>query len=236
MHLWVLNDVNAFNSDIYNHCLALLSEDERQRMSEFKMEQRKRQYVLSRGALKSILTNYLSNTSAADIVFSTNRYGKPEITCPNSPIKFNLSHSKTKIVIGVCLNQAVGVDIEYMEESRNFQQIADTYFHPKEWNKNTHIYSDICNKRRYFYKIWALKEAFYKAEGKGIFISPSSFFFDNALSDFPQIVISDLANDIGAYEFSHTYLGETFSIAVAAEKQPYSGNTNIVYKTFKAPF
>ena len=74
---------------------SLLSADERARMARFHFSQNRHQYLVTRALVRTSLSAYYPVDPAA-WQFDTNRYGKPEISHPDTalPVRFNLSHTQ----------------------------------------------------------------------------------------------------------------------------------------------
>ncbi|MEM0912431.1 MAG: 4'-phosphopantetheinyl transferase superfamily protein [Pseudomonadota bacterium] len=220
-HLWVIHQRSSYDDAIYEACSAIVSAQEKQRILEFRSDKRKRQYLLSRGALRHILSYYQPETHPRDIALSINEFGKPIFYETSNPIRFNLSHSNDTIIVGVSYGCDIGVDIEYIRKERSFSEIEKAYFHPKECAEIRHNGYDADEMRRRFYKVWTLKEAFYKVHGKGVTISPSDFYFERQHETY-NIILKDEQEDASVYasslQFWQTYFDTDYSIAVALDK------------------
>src|SRR3954463_3524068 len=88
---------------------AALSEDELLRAARFKVEDGRRNFVATRGALRILLGRYLDEDPAA-IRFTASKNGKPGLVHPSMPL-FNVSHSGDAGLIAIA-RADVGVDIE----------------------------------------------------------------------------------------------------------------------------
>src|SRR5260370_33936747 len=74
IHLWAVQ-LSAPDL-IVQHCLTMLSSDERARAERFRFEYLRRTHVLSRAILRALLGHYTS-TPPANILFSYGSKGKP---------------------------------------------------------------------------------------------------------------------------------------------------------------
>jgi len=118
--------------------------------------------------------------------FSTNKHGKPFLVgLPD--IHFNLSHSHGVAVCALCRNAAVGVDVEDVGRHTDFS-IAKRFFSSFEAELVSR--APDAEKRKLFFDIWTLKEAYIKAIGKGLSIPLNSFSFNANETDI-QITFSD---------------------------------------------
>lgn len=79
---------------------------------------------------------------------------------------FNISHSGSWLLFLLSDTGPVGVDIEVPEKTRPLLAIARQYFSAREL---THLETlSQPQQEREFYRLWTLKEAFFKARGTGI--------------------------------------------------------------------
>src|SRR3954467_8045772 len=100
---------------------AVLSEDELLRAAAFKVEDGRRNFVATRGALRILLGRYLDEDPAA-IRFTVAKNGKPGFVHPSS-LQFNVSHSGdvALIVVG---HVDVGVDVEQIKPRQDLTGLA----------------------------------------------------------------------------------------------------------------
>jgi len=130
------------------------------------------------------------------IRFSVNEHGKPFLV--ESPdIHFNLSHSHGAAVCAMCRSAAVGVDVEDMGR-RSDLLIAKRFFSSSEAELVSKASG--AEKRKLFFDIWTLKEAYIKAVGKGLTIPLSSFSF-NANESEIRITFSDTGRTDPMWQF-----------------------------------
>ncbi len=150
-----------------NDFLSYLSEDECERADRLKIEEKKKQFVIARGALRKLLANCLSVT-VAEISFSYGQHNKPCIQqqYENRSIEFNLSHSGDYVLIAMTLDNKIGIDIEKINYEIDYQSLSNRFFSEKEKEELTKIVKD--DRLDAFYRGWVRKESFIKATGKGI--------------------------------------------------------------------
>ena len=142
----------------------ILSEDERSRADRFKREYLKRNFIAARGNLREILASRLGCEPRA-IQFGYSDRGKPYIQNLNG-LHFNLSHSQDLAIYGLCSEDEIGIDLEFINSQCDVDSIAERYFLPSEQK----VISKLCDRDKYlaFYQAWTLKEAYGKATGEGI--------------------------------------------------------------------
>jgi 4'-phosphopantetheinyl transferase len=145
----------------------LISVDERERAERFKFERDRRRYLIAHAALHGILHRYLP-ISSEPLSFDYGSNGKPKLSPALSPagVQFNLSHSNELALLAVTRRGEVGVDIEYVKENFEFQDIAEKFFTAKEVAAMRSLPAHL--QRQAFFKCWTSKEAFLKAKGTGL--------------------------------------------------------------------
>ena len=167
--LWCIN-LNDSNLDAR---LDILSEDEQQRMNKFAFAQGRNSFARSRCALRLILSDCLSHP-AGEIKFNYNEHGRPQLATPAlSNIQFNLSHSKDMALIALAKGRQVGVDINYLGQTREWQPIARRSFSEAEQH-SLFALAESCQDEM-FYRTWSQKEAYTKAMGDGFSYGFSKF-------------------------------------------------------------
>ncbi|HOL95334.1 MAG TPA: 4'-phosphopantetheinyl transferase superfamily protein [bacterium] len=171
VHVWreQLDRPDAERIKLYS----LLSPDERERASRFRLSRDRDAYVVARGRLREILSFYL-NRDPAGIRFRYSPTGKPALASGQETggIQFNVAHSYRQAVIAVTWNRRVGVDLEYMDV-RAVLTIADEFFSPGEKS----AYAKLLPEERMtaFFLWWTRKEAFVKALGEGLSVPLDQF-------------------------------------------------------------
>jgi 4'-phosphopantetheinyl transferase len=166
--LWLV-DLRCFGDEHKRAALAMMSTDERERVQAREQKTREQEangqnsYIASRWLLRSCLARY-TGTAPAQLVFARTDKGKPYLAGSN--IHFSLSHSGHWVVLAVSASTQVGVDVEVVRRARGLQRIAQNYFHPAEVEQLAR--TEPQDQETYFYRLWTLKEAFFKALGTGI--------------------------------------------------------------------
>jgi 4'-phosphopantetheinyl transferase len=144
---------------------SFLSEDEQARAASFVHEKYQKHFIKRRSILRRLLSSYLS-IKLNDIVFRQTEYGKPEVSNEGSKIFFNTSHSKNHVLFGISREAELGVDIEFLDAEIEAELISNHFFCAKEISL---IRSSKGKKKtQAFFRLWCIKEAFIKLEGKGL--------------------------------------------------------------------
>lgn len=217
VHLWLVDQQEVLKNTSLERYFSLLSHDEHQRMSRFKTPLRRQQYLITRVALRTILSLYMPAKSPLDFEFATNSYGKPRLADNPSPLFFNLSHSKHKIALAFTTSEEIGIDIEYLKLERDVNKIACHSFHKNEWEPSQMGTQE--TRIQQFYKLWALKEAFIKAQGSSHAIPTNSFYFTGLDSHEPFIQFdSPSTYESKKWCFRHRFITEQYSLAIALQQ------------------
>jgi 4'-phosphopantetheinyl transferase len=140
-----------------------LSDDEKTRADHFHFEGDRKNFIVRRGLLRSILGSTFGIPPSL-ISFSMTQVGKPFIAFPeNRGLWFNLSHSGSQIVYAFSKHPETGIDIERIHTIDDIDRIARNYFSAEEYAILLNLPS--WEKNKTFIRIWSIKEALIKASG-----------------------------------------------------------------------
>jgi 4'-phosphopantetheinyl transferase len=153
---------------------SILSQDEKQRASRFLFPRDRDHFAAARGILRELLGKYAA-ISPAQLEFQYGDRGKPSLRTKNdeSPVHFNLSHSRGLAVYAFARNRELGIDLEPIRPEFAGEGIAERHFSPqelKEWRRLTPGL-----RAEAFFLCWTRKEAYVKARGGGLQIPLASF-------------------------------------------------------------
>jgi 4'-phosphopantetheinyl transferase len=151
-----------------------LSADEWERARRFRFDQHRRQYVVGRGALRSLLGAYLG-VRPEEIRFQYGPRGKPFLAPPQDAggLFFNLSNSHELALVGFLKGGELGVDLEYLKPMPDCEQIAERFFSASERDVLRELPAEV--KEEAFFNCWTRKEAYLKAVGEGLAAPLDSF-------------------------------------------------------------
>lgn len=151
-----------------------LSTDERTKADRFRFAKDRSQFIVSRGALRAILSRYL-NISSHILRFDYNPYGKPSLIVAQggNTLRFNVSHSRGMALIAITKNLDIGVDIEGINPNFSCLEIAEKFFSPLENSVLRSLPEHL--QATAFFTCWTRKEAYIKAVGKGLSIPLNQF-------------------------------------------------------------
>ncbi len=142
-----------------NSDFLLLSEVERVRAMSLQTHADQVRSVATRAALRRLIATKVE-TSANELRFITNQYGKPYLQ-GNLSLDFNVSHAGEYALIAISTTGQVGVDIENYERQMDVSALAEYVF--------THIERQSASlSNGDFIKHWVAKESALKAIGIGI--------------------------------------------------------------------
>jgi 4'-phosphopantetheinyl transferase len=140
----------------------LLTAAERQRAAKFVNPLHSDRWIVARGYLRQILSQYL-DLSPDRIEFSYGEQGKPEIA--GSQLQFNLSHSHDRAVYAISAQYPIGIDIEFIHTIAA-ADLVDRFFATAEQAMFHNLPSDL--QQAAFFHAWVQKEAYLKACGTGL--------------------------------------------------------------------
>lgn len=192
-HLWLL-DTNQFTAAHFAEAAVIMSRHEQERVQ--KMVRGKETYIASRWLLRKVLSRYTSQ-HARDVEILRTDKGKPYLA--HSNIHFSLSHSGRWAVLAVSTSGAMGIDIEAAERKRDLAGIAESYYHPQEFAQLQALAGN--QQTDYFYRLWTLKEAFFKATGTGISAGLDKIHFMLNNDEIQAEIATDLAIEKADWKF-----------------------------------
>ena len=172
VHVWRASlHVSASELRTFEDTLAV---DERTRAERFYFQKHREHFIAGRGLLRNILSRYLDK-EPDQLRFRYNSYGKPDLTEETGMegLCFNLSHSHGIVLYAVTRGREIGVDIEYFRPDVETEKLAERFFSPREAAVLRALPQHL--RKEGFFNCWTRKEAYIKAEGKGMAIPLSAF-------------------------------------------------------------
>lgn len=140
-----------------------LTPSEQQRADKMRIANVRQRFINSRGFLRQCLSHYLQQ-EPNKIELSSTEKGK--LFLKNSPLFFNLAHSKNMALFAFNYDNEIGIDIEQIRPLDDLNAIAERVFTDIEIDYLTNTEED--NKLNTFFKLWTRKEAAIKASGEGL--------------------------------------------------------------------
>lgn len=163
IHVW---RASLETSDFHN-LLNTLTSDERERAERFYFKKDRENFIIARGALRTILSCYL-DIEPSQIKFDYGQHGKPQIASMSckEPLFFNLSHSHGLVLYAITRWGNIGIDVEFIRYDYPCEKIAKAFFSNSEYAIINALPTPI--KHKTFFTYWTLKEAYIKAIGEGL--------------------------------------------------------------------
>jgi 4'-phosphopantetheinyl transferase len=214
IHLWQISLRQDFST--VKNLLALLSPDERERAGKYRFRKDRERFIVTRGALREILSCYLT-LAPARIVFSYNGFGKPFLKneTDGAPIFFNVSASREIALCAVAHGCEIGVDIEFIGDEPASREIAERFFSPREAEN----LAALAGKRQTsaFFHCWTRKEAFIKGVGVGLTYPLKNFSVPIGEEKTNDFSIADPFQKTRRWSLTTIYPGSDYVAALAAE-------------------
>ncbi len=139
----------------------LMSPDEADRANRYFYPKDKNRFIISRGALRIILSRYM-NIPPTAVEFEIGENKKPHIKNNATGLHFNLSHSGDWILLAVS-NSTVGADVEFINPDYGYQEVLADNFSTAEIS-----YINRKSSLERFFMLWTRKESLTKATAKGL--------------------------------------------------------------------
>ncbi|MDP9119763.1 MAG: 4'-phosphopantetheinyl transferase superfamily protein [Acidobacteriota bacterium] len=185
VHIWSVRlDPPAEQVERLGQCLA---PDEWARAQRFRFDRHRRQYVVGRGALRTLLAAYRG--TRPDLVrFTYGPRGKPFLDGEAGPeaLFFNLSNSDELALVGFACGGEIGVDVEFLKPMPDLEQISERFFSLSEREVLRNLPAD--QKHEAFFNCWTRKEAYLKAVGEGLAAPLDSFDVTLAPGEPPRML------------------------------------------------
>jgi 4'-phosphopantetheinyl transferase len=156
----------------------LLVEEERQKEARFHFARDQHRYLITRALVRTVLSRYAA-VAPQEWRFVEDAYGRPQIVNEDPvarQISFNVSHTRSLVVLGVTCERALGVDTEDVHARNAELEIADHYFAADEVAQLRATQPE--SQQRCFFEYWTLKESYIKARGLGLSLPLEQFAFD----------------------------------------------------------
>jgi len=169
VHVWLAFPDCCREPDLVATYLGWLDEQERTRYNKFKFPQHSHCYLVAHALLRNCLSLYKS-VHPADLKFSKNKYGKPDLLEPGCslPLRFSLSHTEGIVTCAVAWRRDIGIDAEFVQRKANIWSIAEISFTSEELAGLKRCAPAV--QSHCFFQHWTLKEAYAKARGMGLYL------------------------------------------------------------------
>jgi 4'-phosphopantetheinyl transferase len=163
LHLWKIATARQ-DAPPADALWCLLSDAERERAARLRLALHRERYLRAQGGLRRILASYLDRQPET-LVFLRGSAGKPYLE--ETPLHFNLTTSGDLALLGVSLQEPVGVDCEHVRPRTELEGVARRMFPPAV--AELVIAAPSPERLGHFYRAWTALEADVKSDGRGLF-------------------------------------------------------------------
>jgi 4'-phosphopantetheinyl transferase len=170
-HVWCLSR-QRFHSDC-EELFAFLDDSELARAESFYAEDHRREFVIARALLKTLIAGYCGCTPR-EVRFEYGSRGKPALISElrrSRNLSFNMSHSADAVLIAITSGIEVGVDVEEISSGTLGAEAIENMC----INSQEAIVLNSASDRerpRMLLRYWTHKEAYLKAIGCGLSLPP----------------------------------------------------------------
>lgn len=214
VHLWQRSLTAP--AHVMDACQVLLSPEERERASRYRVERPRGDYILTRGTLRSFLSKYL-HTSPQEISFQYTEYGKPFLG--NSDLQFNVSHTEGLALLAFVRRRGVGIDVEKVRAQTDVRQLAERFFSVHERSSLRELAGDQLHAA--FFRCWTRKEAYIKAKGEGLSLPLHQF--DVSIEPNPEqalIATRPDSREANRWSIRNVTVASGYAAAIALGSEP----------------
>ena len=214
-HLWYVLTAEVSQPAHLAALEALLTPEEHARRARYRMDRDRHHYLVARGLVLWLLSRYLKVPPAA-LQFRTGQHGKPELAIGStpSPLKFNQSQAAGVVACAIARDVEIGLDVEDRARATDIDAVASSFARAER--SDLDALRGTARQDR-FLAYWTLKEAYLKARGEGLGLTPlDGFAFTLAPPAPPRIVFGPaIADDAAEWRFAQVQLRESSVAAVA---------------------
>lgn len=230
IHLWLASYDEIANESLYSAYRGLLSDAESAQEPRFYFARDRRRYLVTRALVRTVLSRYAPSVRPNEWEFTTNAYGRPHVVnAAGRDLTFNISHTRSLIVLGIANGRELGVDVENVVERKACIEVADHFFAPVEVADLAQLPPHQQQFR--FFEYWTFKESYIKARGMGLSLPLDEFSFHFPEDNAVELGIHPvLADDPERWQFWQFRPSPEYLVAVCAERLG-SEPTLIIHKT-----
>lgn len=188
---YIIKNIKDFNKKDIDNFYNILPKLKKEKIDKYKHYKTKATSIIGEIILKELLSKY--NFSYNNLDYYINNYGKPYIK--NSYLYFNISHSFDYIITAISQKE-IGIDIEKIRKT-----LLNTINHFATENEKKYILSSKNNIEERIFKIYTLKEAYFKMIGSNLnnILNIEFIIKDDIVSCSDNSVKVGFINDIKGY-------------------------------------
>ncbi|HEX8616442.1 MAG TPA: 4'-phosphopantetheinyl transferase superfamily protein, partial [Thermoanaerobaculia bacterium] len=202
VHLYWTEVADRGYEELLPRVRTLLDESELARAARFLFERDRVLFATTHAFLRIVLARHTGGA----LTFVATDHGKPELT--DRRVRFNLSHTRGLVLVGITGSADLGVDVEVIDErnrERGLHSLAARVFTERERRTWT-------GGAEWFYERWTMKEAYIKARGFGLTLDLQAFGFRD---EEPRLDCHPEFDDPAQWQF-HTFTPTQTHRAAAA--------------------
>jgi len=191
--------------------------DEISKANKFYFEADRTKYIGTRVTVREILGSYLE-VEPEEVVITYNQYGKPYLAKQSheESLNFNISHAGNLSLLAVTKDRRIGVDLEPLRDEASMETIAKRFFAPAEVRQLLSFPDGL--RQEAFFTCWTRKEAFVKAQGKGLSIPLDQFEVAFGPTEIPRLINTSYdAGDTDRWSIFHLDPGPGYVGALVVE-------------------
>jgi 4'-phosphopantetheinyl transferase len=219
VHVWYVFSDQVTDPGVLGRFAAMLTPEETTRRDRFVFDRDRHQFLVTRGVLRTLVSNYLG-IPPADCAFVANGYGRPSLTNlpPGIALNFNLSHTAGLIAYALTLDRDIGIDVEDVGRGRVEDGLAGRFFSPAEAAALEALPGDQRHAR--FFDYWTLKEAYIKARGMGLSLPLDGFSLHLDPPNAPRISFAaSIDDDPSSWQFVQSHPSGRHRLALAVRRR-----------------
>jgi len=212
VHLWWCEPGEIAGTALLHR---LLSVEERARRERLQRPEDRHAFLVAHALLRTTLSRYRERPPEW-WRFTTGPHGRPEIEgdAGTPTLRFNLSHTRDLVLVGVTRGHDIGVDVEDTRQHVDTASLAARFFAPEEHRALAELAPD--ERHRRFFALWTLKEACAKACGEGLSLPLDTFRFH---LEGPRVVAALEDDDPLTWQL-HLFSPTPRHVAAAAVRRP----------------
>lgn len=218
--VWLAYYHEISDTSLHAEYRRLLTEEERGKEFRFHFPDDQRRYLVTRAMVRTVLSRYLA-IDPANWRFANNQYGRPAIANLSEAecgLRFNISHTRGLIALGVTQRRELGVDVENIRVRDVPLEIADRFFAQAEVEELKTVPK--AGQQDRFFEYWTFKESYIKARGMGLSLPLGEFSFHYPHERAVRIAIEpQLGDDAARWGFWQYRPTPEYLLAVCAERR-----------------
>jgi len=197
--------------------LSLVSDEKRERIYRLKQRQDALRTLIGDVLVRILICERLGVRNK-DLTFDKNDWGKPFLAS-HPDVHFNIAHSGHWVAC--CIDtQPAGIDIQKIKKIDI--NLAKRFFSQKEYEYLMSLHE--FRRKPAFFELWALKESYVKALGKGMSIPFRSF----TIIDEAGNIKLESENETAEYYFKKFFIDNDYKMTVCTLNKEIIDNIVIV--------